>query len=83
MGLFMDPEEMMDMQGNVDDTELEAEFAALVGRKSAAEGAAKPKAKGERSLLPRMVHLAPFCFTGVVVIWAVVLKIFSLNYCTS
>uniref|UniRef100_A0A3B3S6C3 Coiled-coil and C2 domain-containing protein 1B n=1 Tax=Paramormyrops kingsleyae TaxID=1676925 RepID=A0A3B3S6C3_9TELE len=35
MGLFMDPEEMMDMQGNVDDTELEAEFAALVGRKSA------------------------------------------------
>ncbi|XP_072560582.1 coiled-coil and C2 domain-containing protein 1B isoform X1 [Paramormyrops kingsleyae] len=45
MGLFMDPEEMMDMQGNVDDTELEAEFAALVGRKSAAAGAAKPKAK--------------------------------------
>ncbi|XP_048845718.1 coiled-coil and C2 domain-containing protein 1B [Brienomyrus brachyistius] len=45
MGLFMDPEEMMDMQDDVDDTELEAEFAALVGRKSAAAGAAKPKAK--------------------------------------
>uniref|UniRef100_A0A8C9TPT4 Coiled-coil and C2 domain-containing protein 1B n=1 Tax=Scleropages formosus TaxID=113540 RepID=A0A8C9TPT4_SCLFO len=38
MGLFVDfsPEEMMDMEGNLDDPDLEAEFAAIVGKKQAA-----------------------------------------------
>ncbi|XP_036410393.1 coiled-coil and C2 domain-containing protein 1B isoform X1 [Megalops cyprinoides] len=47
MGLFMDfnPEEMMDMEGNFDDPDLEAEFAAIVGTKTSAGGRSKPKGK--------------------------------------
>ncbi|KAJ8357369.1 hypothetical protein SKAU_G00201630 [Synaphobranchus kaupii] len=48
MGLFMDfkPEEMMmDMDGNLDDPDLEAEFAAIVGSKAAAGGRSKAKGK--------------------------------------
>ncbi|KAJ8270145.1 hypothetical protein GJAV_G00110860 [Gymnothorax javanicus] len=48
MGLFMDfnPEEMMmDMDGNLDDPDLEAEFAAIVGGKASAGRKSKPKGK--------------------------------------
>ncbi|XP_064194188.1 coiled-coil and C2 domain-containing protein 1B isoform X2 [Anguilla rostrata] len=48
MGLFVDfnPEEMMmDMDGNLNDPDLEAEFAAIVGSKTAAGGRSKPKGK--------------------------------------
>ncbi|XP_036938809.1 coiled-coil and C2 domain-containing protein 1B isoform X4 [Acanthopagrus latus] len=48
MGLFveLDPEEMMmGMEGNLDDPDLEAEFAAITGDKVAAGGKAKPKGK--------------------------------------
>uniref|UniRef100_A0A8C9VS37 Coiled-coil and C2 domain-containing protein 1B n=1 Tax=Scleropages formosus TaxID=113540 RepID=A0A8C9VS37_SCLFO len=50
MGLFVDfsPEEMMDMEGNLDDPDLEAEFAAIVGKKQA--GAGRPKAKAKAPL---------------------------------
>lgn len=52
MGLFveLDPEEMMmGMEGNLDDPDLEAEFAAITGDKVAAGGKAKPKGKSEYS----------------------------------
>lgn len=52
MGLFveLDPEEMMmGMEGNLDDPDLEAEFAAITGDKVAAGGKAKPKGKSECS----------------------------------
>ncbi|KAJ8406382.1 hypothetical protein AAFF_G00306130 [Aldrovandia affinis] len=48
MGLFMDfnPEEMMvNLNENLDDPALEAEFAAIVGNKAAAGGISKPKGK--------------------------------------
>lgn len=58
MGLFVDMEDpeqmMMGMEENLDDTDLEAEFAAITGAKSAGGGGgrAKPKGKSEcRSLL--------------------------------
>ncbi|XP_033838117.1 coiled-coil and C2 domain-containing protein 1B [Periophthalmus magnuspinnatus] len=46
MGLFMDPEEMMEgMEENLNDPDLEAELAALTGGKTAARGRAKAKGK--------------------------------------
>ncbi|XP_028284181.1 coiled-coil and C2 domain-containing protein 1B [Parambassis ranga] len=48
MGLFVDlnPEEMMmDMEGNLNDPDLEAELAAITGNKAASGGRAKPKGK--------------------------------------
>ncbi|XP_062843686.1 coiled-coil and C2 domain-containing protein 1B isoform X2 [Trichomycterus rosablanca] len=48
MGLFLDfnPEDMMeDMDQNVDDPDLEAEFAAIVGKKPAADAKGKKTAK--------------------------------------
>ncbi|KAI1883267.1 hypothetical protein AGOR_G00243450 [Albula goreensis] len=48
MGLFMDfkPEEMMaEMDGGLDDPDLEAEFAAIVGHKAASGGRSKAKGK--------------------------------------
>ncbi|KAK6484288.1 coiled-coil and C2 domain-containing protein 1B-like [Huso huso] len=48
MGLFMDfnPDEMMmDLDGDVDDGDLEAEFAAIMGKKSGDGGKPKPKGK--------------------------------------
>ncbi|KAG9334095.1 hypothetical protein JZ751_009187, partial [Albula glossodonta] len=48
MGLFMDfkPEEMMaEMDGDLDDPDLEAEFAAIVGHKAASGGRSKAKGK--------------------------------------
>lgn len=52
MGLFLDldPEEMMMMEGNLDDPDLEAELAAITGNKAAAGGRAKPKGKSECSV---------------------------------
>lgn len=50
MGLFLDfnPEDMMDMSENVDDPDLEAEFAAIVGKKTTTAAAkAKKNTKGE------------------------------------
>ncbi|XP_053507285.1 coiled-coil and C2 domain-containing protein 1B [Ictalurus furcatus] len=50
MGLFLDfnPEDMMDVSVNVDDPDLEAEFAAIVGKKPTA--AAKAKKTGKAPL---------------------------------
>lgn len=46
MGLFVDPEEMMmGMDGNLDDTDLEAELAAITGKKAAAGGKTRQKGK--------------------------------------
>ncbi|XP_030607028.1 coiled-coil and C2 domain-containing protein 1B [Archocentrus centrarchus] len=46
MGLFVDPEEMMmGMDGNLDDPDLEAELAAITGKKAAAGGKARQKGK--------------------------------------
>ncbi|KAK5919877.1 hypothetical protein CgunFtcFv8_023738 [Champsocephalus gunnari] len=47
MGLFvdLDSEEMMGMEGNLEDPDLEAELAALTGNKAAAGGRAKQKGK--------------------------------------
>ncbi|KAM9440166.1 coiled-coil and C2 domain-containing protein 1B isoform 1-T4 [Clarias gariepinus] len=47
MGLFLDfnPEDMMEVSGNVDDPDLEAEFAAMVGKKTSAAAKAKKNAK--------------------------------------
>ncbi|RXM35016.1 Coiled-coil and C2 domain-containing protein 1B [Acipenser ruthenus] len=48
MGLFMDfnPDEMvMDLDGGVDDGDLEAEFAAIMGKRSGERGKLKPKGK--------------------------------------
>ncbi|KAK5860299.1 hypothetical protein PBY51_021790 [Eleginops maclovinus] len=47
MGLFvdLDAEEMMGMEGNLDDPDLEAELAAITGNKAAAGGRAKQKGK--------------------------------------
>ena len=39
----------MGMEGNLDDPDLEAEFAAITGDKVAAGGKAKPKGKSEYS----------------------------------
>ncbi|XP_058274515.1 coiled-coil and C2 domain-containing protein 1B isoform X1 [Hemibagrus wyckioides] len=52
MGLFLDfnPEDMMDMSENVDDPDLEAEFAAIVGKKTTT-AAAKAK-KNTKAPLP-------------------------------
>ncbi|XP_066508393.1 coiled-coil and C2 domain-containing protein 1B-like isoform X1 [Hoplias malabaricus] len=49
MGLFLDfnPDEMMDMNPDVNDPDLEAEFAAIVGKKPAAKGK-----KGAKAPLP-------------------------------
>lgn len=49
MGLFvdLDSEEMMGMEGNLEDPDLEAELAALTGNKAAAGGRAKQKGKSE------------------------------------
>uniref|UniRef100_A0A3B1JFJ3 Coiled-coil and C2 domain-containing protein 1B n=1 Tax=Astyanax mexicanus TaxID=7994 RepID=A0A3B1JFJ3_ASTMX len=46
MGLFLDfnPEDMMEMGQDVDDPDLEAEFAAIVGKKPAAKGKKPTKA---------------------------------------
>ncbi|XP_047662555.1 coiled-coil and C2 domain-containing protein 1B isoform X1 [Tachysurus fulvidraco] len=46
MGLFLDfkPEDMMDMSENVDDPDLEAEFAAIVGKKTATKAKKNAKA---------------------------------------
>ncbi|XP_028832307.1 coiled-coil and C2 domain-containing protein 1B isoform X2 [Denticeps clupeoides] len=51
MGLYLDfnPNEMMDMDLNFDDSELQAEFAAITGNKAAAAG--KPK-KSSKAPLP-------------------------------
>lgn len=49
MGLFVDPEEMMGMEGNLDDPDLEAELAAITGNQTASGGRAKHKG---RSPLP-------------------------------
>lgn len=55
MGLFLDfnPEDMMDMSENVDDPDLEAEFAAIVGKKPATAAKAKKNAKGKMKMLFR------------------------------
>ncbi|KAI5092575.1 coiled-coil and C2 domain-containing protein 1B isoform X2, partial [Silurus meridionalis] len=47
MGLFIDfnPEDMMDMSESVDDPDLEAEFAAIVGKKTTAAAKAKKNSK--------------------------------------
>ncbi|XP_034063748.1 coiled-coil and C2 domain-containing protein 1B isoform X4 [Gymnodraco acuticeps] len=45
MGLFVDSEEMMGMEGNLEDPDLEAELAAITGNKAAAGGRAKQKGK--------------------------------------
>ncbi|CAJ1072540.1 coiled-coil and C2 domain-containing protein 1B isoform X1 [Xyrichtys novacula] len=45
MGLFMDPEEMMGMEGDLDDPDLEAELAAITGDRPAGGGRAKHKGK--------------------------------------
>ncbi|KAI5608918.1 coiled-coil and C2 domain-containing protein 1B isoform X2, partial [Silurus asotus] len=47
MGLFIDfnPEDMMDMSESVDDPDLEAEFAAIVGKKPTAAAKAKKNSK--------------------------------------
>ncbi|KAM6948219.1 coiled-coil and C2 domain-containing protein 1B [Aplochiton taeniatus] len=47
MGLFLDinQEDMMGMDGNLDDPDLEAELAAITGNSTAAGGRAKQKAK--------------------------------------
>ncbi|KAF3857965.1 hypothetical protein F7725_011166 [Dissostichus mawsoni] len=47
MGLFvdLDSEEMMGMEGNLEDPDLEAELAAITGNKAAAGGRAKQKGK--------------------------------------
>ncbi|XP_061099090.1 coiled-coil and C2 domain-containing protein 1B isoform X2 [Conger conger] len=53
MGLFTDfnPEEMMmDMDGNLDDPDLEAEFAAIVGGSKAAAAGGRSKPKGKTPL---------------------------------
>lgn len=50
MGLFVDlsPEEMMmGVEENLDDTDLEAELAAITGNKAAARVQAKTKGKSE------------------------------------
>ncbi|XP_037387049.1 coiled-coil and C2 domain-containing protein 1B [Pygocentrus nattereri] len=51
MGLFLDfkPEDMMEMSQDVDDPDLEAEFAAIVGKKPAAAARGK---KGAKAPLP-------------------------------
>lgn len=52
MGLFVDlnPEEMMmGMDGNLDDPDLEAELAAITGKKAAAGGKARQKGKSKCS----------------------------------
>lgn len=52
MGLFVDlnPDEMMmGMDGNLDDPDLEAELAAITGKKAAAGGKAGQKGKSECS----------------------------------
>ncbi|XP_041134338.1 coiled-coil and C2 domain-containing protein 1B-like isoform X2 [Polyodon spathula] len=48
MGLFMDfnPDEMMmDLDGDIDDGDLETEFAAIMGKRSGEGGKPKPKGK--------------------------------------
>ncbi|XP_060940186.1 coiled-coil and C2 domain-containing protein 1B isoform X2 [Limanda limanda] len=45
MGLFMDPEEMMGLEENLDDSDLEAELASITGEKAAVRGRAKQKGK--------------------------------------
>lgn len=47
MGLFLDfnPEDMMNMSNNVDDPDLEVEFAAIVGEKTTAAAKAKDNTK--------------------------------------
>ncbi|KAK3534825.1 hypothetical protein QTP86_026432 [Hemibagrus guttatus] len=47
MGLFLDfnPEDMMDMSENVDDPDLEAEFATIVGKKTTSAAKAKKNTK--------------------------------------
>uniref|UniRef100_A0A3B4A2J0 C2 domain-containing protein n=1 Tax=Periophthalmus magnuspinnatus TaxID=409849 RepID=A0A3B4A2J0_9GOBI len=51
MGLFMDPEEMMEgMEENLNDPDLEAELAALTGGKTAARGRVKAKGKERISM---------------------------------
>ncbi|XP_029971298.1 coiled-coil and C2 domain-containing protein 1B isoform X2 [Salarias fasciatus] len=45
MGLFMDPEDMMGMEENLDDPDLEAELDAITGNKAAAGGRNRPKGK--------------------------------------
>lgn len=56
MGLFLDldPEEMM-MEGNLDDTDLESELAAITGNKAAAGGRAKQRGKSECSVSNIMI----------------------------
>ncbi|XP_069050076.1 coiled-coil and C2 domain-containing protein 1B isoform X1 [Lepisosteus oculatus] len=66
MGLFVDlsPEEMMDMDGQLDDADLEAEFAAVVGRRPA--GGAKPKPKGKTPLpMEHIEKLAEECMKDI------------------
>ncbi|XP_053293559.1 coiled-coil and C2 domain-containing protein 1B isoform X1 [Pleuronectes platessa] len=47
MGLFidLDPEEMMGLEENLDDSDLEAELASITGEKAAVRGRAKQKGK--------------------------------------
>ncbi|XP_034468357.1 coiled-coil and C2 domain-containing protein 1B isoform X2 [Hippoglossus hippoglossus] len=47
MGLFidLDPEEMMSLEENLDDSDLEAELASITGEKAAVRGRAKQKGK--------------------------------------
>lgn len=55
MGLLLDfnPEDMMDASEQVDDLDLEAEFAAIVGKKTTAAAKAKKNAKGKDRMLFR------------------------------
>lgn len=54
MGLFLDfnPEDMMDMSENVDDPDLEAEFATIVGKNSTS--ATKTPKKGKNRMFRNM-----------------------------
>lgn len=54
MGLLVElnPEEMMmDTEGNLDDPDLEAELAAITGKKAASGERARPKGKSECTAL--------------------------------
>lgn len=52
MGLFLDfnPEDMMDVSVNVDDPDLEAEFAAIVGKKPTTAAKGKKTGKGKNRI---------------------------------
>ncbi|CAN9502990.1 unnamed protein product [Ophioblennius macclurei] len=65
MGLFMDPEDLMGMEENLDDPDLEAELDAITGN-TAAAGGGRNKPKGKSPLpMEDIARMADECMRDV------------------